>query len=62
MVVRDNYGQIIDRTKECFNQDPITVVITDTCPCDKPNNAYSNTRWCCGDMDHLDIGIWAFKR
>ncbi|KAL6758471.1 RlpA-like double-psi beta-barrel-protein domain-containing protein-containing protein [Haematococcus lacustris] len=62
MTVRDNFGQQIDRNNECYNQDPITVVITDTCPCDKPNNAYSNKRWCCGDMDHFDVGIWAFQK
>ncbi|KAJ9516435.1 hypothetical protein QJQ45_011117 [Haematococcus lacustris] len=62
MTVRDNYGQQIDRNHECYNQDPVTVVITDNCPCDYPNNAYSNKRWCCGDMDHFDLGIWAFKK
>jgi len=24
--------------------------ITDMCECDYPDNAYSNKRWCCGDM------------
>ncbi|KAL6764365.1 RlpA-like double-psi beta-barrel-protein domain-containing protein-containing protein [Haematococcus lacustris] len=62
MTVRDNYGQQIDRNHECYNQDPVTVVITDNCPCHYPNNAYSNKRWCCGDMDHFDLGIWAFKK
>lgn len=25
-------------------------------------NYYSNKRWCCGDMDHFDISVWAFER
>ncbi|KAL6759212.1 hypothetical protein V8C86DRAFT_3092068 [Haematococcus lacustris] len=59
---KDNLGQTISRDNDCFNTNPVVVTITDTCPCDKPNNAYSNKRWCCGDMDHFDIGVWAFKK
>lgn len=52
----DGYGSPLDRTGVCFNANASVVVrITDTCPCVYPNNAYSNRRWCCGDMDHLDI-------
>ncbi len=36
--------------------------ITDTCPCNYPSNAYSNRRWCCGDMYHLDMSTWAFEK
>jgi len=28
----------------------VVVTVTDTCPCQYANNAYSNKRWCCGDM------------
>ena len=52
----DGYGSPLDRTGVCFNPNASVVVrITDTCPCVYPGNAYSNRRWCCGDMDHLDI-------
>lgn len=36
--------------------------ITDTCPCIYPNNYFSNKRWCCGDMDHFDMSVWAFQK
>jgi hypothetical protein len=32
------------------------------CYSNYPNNYYSNKRWCCGDMDHLDISKWAFEK
>jgi hypothetical protein len=25
-------------------------------------NYYSNKRWCCGDMYHLDMSVWAFEK
>ena len=25
-------------------------------------NAYSNKRWCCNDMDHFDVSVWAFEK
>ncbi len=28
------------------------------CPCYYPNNAFSNKRWCCGDMRHMDLSHW----
>ncbi len=40
----------------------MVVRITDTCPCTYPANAYSNKRWCCGDMDHFDVSVWAFEK
>ena len=40
----------------------IVVTITDACPCVYPGNAYSNKRWCCGDMPHLDLSSWAFDK
>lgn len=27
-----------------------------------PANDYSNKRWCCGDMDHFDVSVWAFEK
>lgn len=39
---------------------PLQVV--DSCPCNYPTNAYSNRRWCCGDMYHLDLSTWAFEK
>jgi hypothetical protein len=38
------------------------VMITDTCPCYYPDNYASNKRWCCGDMYHLDLSVWAFEK
>ncbi|KAG1668661.1 hypothetical protein FOA52_001268 [Chlamydomonas sp. UWO 241] len=61
MNFKDNYGQELGRDGACSSTDPINVVMTDTCPCSKPGNEYSNQRWCCGDMDHFDLGIWAFR-
>ena len=31
-------------------------------PCGTPHRRYSNKRWCCGDMDHMDISVWAFEK
>jgi hypothetical protein len=62
MNFRDNYGQELGREGAwCQSTNSINVVMKDSCPCHKPGNEYSNTRWCCGDMDHLDVGIWAFR-
>jgi hypothetical protein len=33
-----------------------------SCPCNYPNNAASNARWCCGDMPHLDMSEWALEK
>jgi hypothetical protein len=40
----------------------VVIKVTDTCPCNYPNNWYSNKRWCCGDMPHFDLSVWAFER
>ncbi|KAG1668997.1 hypothetical protein FOA52_000590 [Chlamydomonas sp. UWO 241] len=61
MSFKDNYGQELGREGSCGSTNSVKIAITDTCPCSKPGNEYSNHRWCCGDMDHLDLGIWAFR-
>lgn len=33
-----------------------------SCPCNYPNNAASNARWCCGDMPHLDLSEWVLEK
>lgn len=43
--VNDGYGHSMDRTHSCQGQKSVIVMITDTCPCYYPSNAYSNTRW-----------------
>eukprot|EP00210_Caulerpa_lentillifera_P002459 g2357.t1 len=63
MNFKDNYGNSLERTDVCHDPEASVVVrIVDTCPCNYPNNFYSNKRWCCGDMDHLDLSIWAFEK
>jgi hypothetical protein len=37
-------------------------MITDQCPCHYPDNYASNKRWCCGDIYHLDLSVWAYER
>jgi hypothetical protein len=27
-----------------------------------PSNAFSNKRWCCNDMPHLDLSQYAFQK
>ena len=54
-------GQVCHNTTES-----LVVRVVDACPCNYPNNAYSNQRWCCqdqgaGDM-HVDMSIWAFEK
>jgi hypothetical protein len=59
----DGYGTLIHRKTACNRETgSFMVTITDTCPCSKPGNEYSNKRWCCGDLPHFDLGVWAFKR
>ncbi|KAF8069379.1 EXPA2 [Scenedesmus sp. PABB004] len=63
MHLTDGYGQGMDRNAAC--RDPgasVTVMVTDTCPCDYPANYYSNKRWCCGDYMHFDLSSWAFEK
>ncbi|KAF6266517.1 RlpA-like double-psi beta-barrel-protein domain-containing protein-containing protein [Scenedesmus sp. NREL 46B-D3] len=53
----------IDRNGACRDTSKSVIVqTTDTCPCNYPNNYFSNKRWCCGDMDHLDVSVWAFQK
>lgn len=62
-VINDNYGASYDRTGACYNQDYSVVLrITDDCPCTYPPNSYSNKRWCCNDIEHLDMSVWAFEK
>ncbi|GMH39372.1 hypothetical protein BSKO_07270 [Bryopsis sp. KO-2023] len=63
MGFNDNYGNHLDRNNVCQDSSKSVVVkITDTCPCNYATNSYSNKRWCCGDMDHFDLSIWAFEK
>eukprot|EP01025_Chloroclados_australasicus_P005131 TRINITY_DN11455_c0_g1_i1.p1 TRINITY_DN11455_c0_g1~~TRINITY_DN11455_c0_g1_i1.p1 ORF type:complete len:540 (+),score=63.16 TRINITY_DN11455_c0_g1_i1:199-1818(+) len=62
----DNYGVQLDRTQQwntCIDPSAsVVVTVTDTCPCYYAENFYSNQRWCCGDMDHFDLSVWAFEK
>ncbi|PNW70515.1 hypothetical protein CHLRE_17g723100v5 [Chlamydomonas reinhardtii] len=59
----DGYGQWLDRSNVCRDPDRSVIVqVVDSCPCNYPTNAYSNRRWCCGDMYHLDLSTWAFEK
>ncbi|KAL4448260.1 hypothetical protein ABPG75_005479 [Micractinium tetrahymenae] len=59
----DGYGAALDRTSACYDPDAsVVITIVDACPCNYAGNYYSNKRWCCGDMDHFDISVWAFER
>jgi hypothetical protein len=64
IVIVDDYGQELDRTGACYDSSASVVIrITDACPCNFPNNAYSNARWCCGsDTVHIDLSIYAFEK
>jgi hypothetical protein len=59
----DGYGQWLERANVCFNNyASVVVMVTDTCPCQYPGNYYSNKRWCCNDMYHLDMSVWAYEK
>lgn len=59
----DNYGDNIDRRHVCNDPEKVVkLTITDTCPCHFPDNFYSNKRWCCGDVDHLDLSYTVFDQ
>lgn len=47
----------------CYNNyASVVIMVTDTCPCVYPNNYASNKRWCCGDMYHIDMSVWAYEK
>eukprot|EP01026_Neomeris_dumetosa_P029627 TRINITY_DN2398_c0_g1_i3.p1 TRINITY_DN2398_c0_g1~~TRINITY_DN2398_c0_g1_i3.p1 ORF type:complete len:426 (-),score=35.94 TRINITY_DN2398_c0_g1_i3:255-1532(-) len=57
----DGFGEQIQRENVCRNESSSVLVrVVDTCPCTGEN--YSNTRWCCGDMEHLGLSVWAFEK
>ncbi|EFN56233.1 hypothetical protein CHLNCDRAFT_51898 [Chlorella variabilis] len=59
----DGYGAVLDRSTVCYNANASVVIqIVDACPCSYPGNYYSNKRWCCGDVDHIDMSVWAFEK
>jgi len=61
--LRDNYGNEMNREHVCFDSAASVIVrTTDACPCNYADNFYSNKRWCCGDMTHFDVSIWAFEK
>lgn len=63
MTFKDNYGNTLDRQGACYDSSKSMVVtVTDTCPCHYPANFYSNKRWCCMDMDHLDISVYTYDK
>jgi hypothetical protein len=63
LLFRDNYGETLDRSQACYQEGAsVIVMITDLCPCDYPRNAFSNKRWCCGDMEHFDLSLWSFEK
>eukprot|EP01025_Chloroclados_australasicus_P002929 TRINITY_DN1066_c1_g1_i1.p1 TRINITY_DN1066_c1_g1~~TRINITY_DN1066_c1_g1_i1.p1 ORF type:complete len:428 (-),score=55.08 TRINITY_DN1066_c1_g1_i1:887-2170(-) len=60
---QDNFGETLDRGGVCYDPSAsVVVTVTDTCPCNYASNWYSNQRWCCGDMDHLDLSVWTFEK
>eukprot|EP01026_Neomeris_dumetosa_P080375 TRINITY_DN888_c0_g2_i2.p2 TRINITY_DN888_c0_g2~~TRINITY_DN888_c0_g2_i2.p2 ORF type:complete len:431 (-),score=43.94 TRINITY_DN888_c0_g2_i2:1812-3104(-) len=60
---KDNYGEYLDRSGVCYDPEAsVVVTVTDACPCNYASNWYSNQRWCCGDMDHLDLSVWTFEK
>eukprot|EP01023_Acetabularia_acetabulum_P054513 TRINITY_DN616_c0_g1_i1.p1 TRINITY_DN616_c0_g1~~TRINITY_DN616_c0_g1_i1.p1 ORF type:complete len:197 (+),score=41.49 TRINITY_DN616_c0_g1_i1:115-705(+) len=62
-VLKDGYGASLDRSNICRDPEAsVVVTITDKCPCTYASNSYSNKRWCCGDMDHMDVSVWAFEK
>lgn len=42
----DGYGMALERTGVCYDEGAsVIVMVTDVCPCNYPNNDYSNKRW-----------------
>lgn len=63
MNFNDGYGQWLERSNVCYNNyASVVVMVTDTCACHYPNNYHSNKRWCCMDMYHLDMSVWAYEK
>lgn len=61
--LKDGYGEHLNRKGICINPGKSVIVqVTDSCQCYYPDNGYSNKRWCCGDMYHMDLSVWAFEK
>eukprot|EP00955_Chlamydomonas_euryale_P053461 355515-Chlamydomonas_euryale.AAC.5 len=60
----DGYGKEQDRVDNiCYDPDASVIVkVTDACQCNYAPNSHSNRRWCCGDMYHMDLSVWAFEK
>eukprot|EP01025_Chloroclados_australasicus_P009021 TRINITY_DN1340_c0_g2_i1.p2 TRINITY_DN1340_c0_g2~~TRINITY_DN1340_c0_g2_i1.p2 ORF type:complete len:438 (-),score=44.92 TRINITY_DN1340_c0_g2_i1:1668-2813(-) len=60
---QDNFGKVLDRSSVCYDSHSSVVVkIVDACPCNDNTLPYQAWRWCCGDMNHLDLSVWAFEK
>eukprot|EP01024_Parvocaulis_polyphysoides_P018031 TRINITY_DN17957_c0_g3_i2.p1 TRINITY_DN17957_c0_g3~~TRINITY_DN17957_c0_g3_i2.p1 ORF type:complete len:428 (+),score=50.07 TRINITY_DN17957_c0_g3_i2:166-1284(+) len=60
---QDSFKNQLDRSSVCYDDNASVVVrVVDTCPCNDVKSQYSNQRWCCGDMEHIDLSIWAFEK
>ncbi|GLI71000.1 hypothetical protein VaNZ11_016116 [Volvox africanus] len=63
MNFNDFYGNWLERQSVCYDSSTsVVVMVTDLCPCYYPPNQYSNKRWCCGDMSHFDVSVFAFEK
>ncbi|KIZ06273.1 hypothetical protein MNEG_1676 [Monoraphidium neglectum] len=61
--VRCKHFNFKDGSSTCYDTTAsVVVMVVDTCPCYYPTNYFSNKRWCCGDMYHMDISVWAFEK
>jgi hypothetical protein len=38
------------------------ILLLTPCTGTYPANDYSNKRWCCGDMEHFDVSVWAYEK
>ncbi|GLC43198.1 hypothetical protein PLESTF_001191300 [Pleodorina starrii] len=59
----DGNGEYLQRSNACYDESKsVIITIVDACPCHYPSNSHSNRRWCCGDMNHIDISYEAFQQ
>eukprot|EP00877_Chromochloris_zofingiensis_P008309 jgi/Chrzof1/3731/Cz13g06260.t1 len=59
----DGFGEWQDRAHVCHDvKKSVVVKIVDSCPCYQADNYWSNKRWCCGDMQHIDLADNVFAQ
>eukprot|EP01023_Acetabularia_acetabulum_P032814 TRINITY_DN3067_c0_g1_i1.p1 TRINITY_DN3067_c0_g1~~TRINITY_DN3067_c0_g1_i1.p1 ORF type:complete len:384 (+),score=37.32 TRINITY_DN3067_c0_g1_i1:229-1380(+) len=51
-----------DACRDLRGDTSLVVTVTDWCLCSSVQSMYSNHRWCCDDVAHFHLSVWAFEK